>query len=289
MPESRQELQRRLHEVAFRQAGFFTAAQAARCKGTNVRRRRLYPQDLLSFEVTLPDLPTQRRIADRLGRVQSGTTRIARAFHSQQQQLRALSEDIHPWVGAPTKVAEILTLERFPVALNSARAYSCIGVRSFGMGLIRYAAVPPDELSKLRYFHLRPGRLVVSNIKAWEGAVAVSEDIDADRIASSRFLQYRSKSPSVSLEYVRDYLLSKRGIKALSDRSPGSADRNRTLSIAGFSEAEIPLPARDIQDAAVARRKRLVDARDLIARRGALAEALLDWARNAEFAALLTS
>jgi type I restriction enzyme S subunit len=139
------------------------------------------------------------------------------------------------------KAGKQLTLSREPIDLNPLNRYSATGVKSFGRGLIHYAPDAPSNLSKMRYFRLLPEHLVISNIKAWEGAVAVTgPQVGDDAVISNRFLCYRSNTGDVDINFVRWYLLSERGLAELGKLSPGSADRNRTLSIDGFESLWIP-------------------------------------------------
>lgn len=151
------------------------------------------------------------------------------------------------------RVCDILRPVRDPVQIEPGELYSPIGVRSFANGLIRYPSCPGSELSKLRYFKLPPGSLVLSNIKAWEGAVALAAPEDEHLIASNRFLTYLPINNEVSLEYVWNYFVSDRGTSSLAQASPGSADRNRTLGIKAFERLEIPLPDIQVQCAIVGR------------------------------------
>ena len=150
-------------------------------------------------------------------------------------------------------VAERLRMSRQPIELDPFSQYSATGVRSFGGGLIRYPPAVPAELSKMRYFRLQPNHLVVSNIKAWEGAIATTgTEVMRDAVVSNRFLCYDAKDERIDVEFVKWYLLSARGLAKLSQASPGSADRNRTLSINGFESLEIPTPC-------IAEQRRIAD------------------------------
>jgi type I restriction enzyme S subunit len=135
-----------------------------------------------------------------------------------------------------------LRLERLPVPIDPTATYTPIGIRSFGKGLFHYDEMPGDELSKLRFFAVRPGRLIISNIKGWEGAIAVSGDADAACIASNRFLTYDADPLRADVSYLRYFFLSQGGLPLIQRASPGSADRNRTLAIDRFEALEIPLP-----------------------------------------------
>jgi type I restriction enzyme S subunit len=122
-----------------------------------------------------------------------------------------------------------------------------IGIRSFGKGLFHYDPAAGDQLGKLRFFELPPDRLVLSNIKAWEGAVAVSTARDAECIASNRFLIYAPVDDRIDVRWARWYFVSEAGNESLQGASPGSADRNRTLAIDRFEALKIPLPPIDEQ------------------------------------------
>src|SRR6266404_4822660 len=110
--------------------------------------------------------------------------------------------------GDLTRVGDVLRLEREPANVDLARSYVSIGVRSFGKGIFHYEPTPGDKLGKLRFFNVLPNRLVVSNIKAWEGAVAVSAETDAGCIASNRFLSYVPIDDRIDIRWARWYFLS---------------------------------------------------------------------------------
>lgn len=140
------------------------------------------------------------------------------------------------------RVGDVLELLRRPVSIDLLAEYVSIGVRSFGKGVFHYEPKTGAELSKLRYFEVQPNELVVSNIKAWEGAIAVSSDRETGCIASNRFLTYVPKNERVDVSYLRYLFLSDTGLPLVQRASPGSADRNRTLAIDRFEALQIPLP-----------------------------------------------
>lgn len=146
------------------------------------------------------------------------------------------------------RIGEVLRPSREPIDLKGAEEYSSIGMKSFGRGIFHYDPREPDDLPKLRYFRFPAGALAFSNIKAWEGAVAVTTEKDTASIASNRFLFYSPLRPNeVDTRFLRYYFLSERGLSRIGQASPGSADRNRTLSIKSFESLEIEIPA-NIED-----------------------------------------
>lgn len=164
------------------------------------------------------------------------------------------------------RVGDVLSLERRPVQLDPISEYVAVGVRSFGRGLFHYEPRPGEDLGSLRFFEMRAGRLVISNIKGWEGAVAVSSDADSGCVASNRFLTYISQDGRIDVAWARWFFLSEAGNALLQRASPGSADRNRTLAVKRFEDLVIPLPPLDEQRRLAARLDRTRSNADTLAR-----------------------
>lgn len=225
-------------------------------KGTGVgsRRQRVGVDRLLATPIPLPRLDEQRRIAARLDSVLNRLRRSNELRERRERLREALSESVVSAAVSQSVASEslgsLMSASRSPIEIIPGDEYRAIGMRSFGKGIIRYEPVPGRELSKLRYYKFPPHALALSNIKAWEGAICVTDDRDTSCVASNRFLFYSPKNERINVSYIRHYLLSREGIAKIGAASPGSADRNRTLSIQGFEAIEIPLPPRGAQDGA---------------------------------------
>jgi type I restriction enzyme, S subunit len=233
-------------------------------RGSMVRRKRIVPATLLVTTVPLPDLPEQRRIAARLDGTMSklGTVSIkvgeAETLRSTVLESMLDAEQDQRKV----RLSDVLTLERIPVEPDPGRHYVQIGIRSFGKGIFHRDKVPGNELSKLRYFEIHPNRLIVSNIMAWEGAIAVSAESESGSVGSSRFLSY-SRSGEVDLRYLNYYFQSNAGRALIRTTSTGTVVRNQTLSIKDFENLMVPLPSLE-------RQRKLADLLDTANRIGEL-------------------
>lgn len=172
------------------------------------------------------------------------------------------------------RVGEVLSLARRFVDPDPTVEYVAIGIRSFGKGIFHYDARLGDQLGSMRFFELQPDCLVVSNIKGWEGAIAVSSQAEAGCLASNRFLAYLPIGQRIDVGWARWFFLSESGIRLIQRASPGSADRNRTLAIDRFEALEIPLPPIDEQRRIARRLDRLQDATGELRRRAAHASEL---------------
>ncbi len=149
-------------------------------------------------------------------------------------------------------LGDLFELQRRPVRVRPDEAYREIGLRSFGRGVFHKEDLGGRELRGKRVFWIEPGDLLVSNVFAWEGAVAVAGTAERTRIGSHRFMTWTPRTDDVLVDYVWHYLLSDRGMEQLRAASPGSAGRNRTLSIKNFQRVLVPLPDRASQAQVVA-------------------------------------
>lgn len=140
-------------------------------------------------------------------------------------------------------IREVLELQRRAVNVFADSAYQEIGVRSFGRGLFIKPPLVGVELGAKRVFEIREGDFIVSNVFGWEGAVGVAGPEHDGLIGSHRFMTWTPRQDA-DVEYLRQYFGSKPGLSSLANSSPGSAGRNRTLSIKNFEQILIPLPSR---------------------------------------------
>ena len=256
--------------------------------GSADRNRTLAIERFETLEVPLPDIHEQRRIASHLDRI----SYQARSIDLKLDHVSKLVDGlIRKSLQAITPVrsgraSDVLSLERLPVEVRPDERYTTVGVRSFGKGLFHYPSRPGAEIGRLRFFELLPNRLVISNIKAWEGAVGRSTARDEGCIASNRFLVMEPSEDDLDLEFAVELLLSPLGLPLLDKASPGSADRNRTLSVERFMALKLPLPPLNVQQSVVATTRRLRRRQELANRQRIVASALLPSALNRAFAGM---
>jgi type I restriction enzyme, S subunit len=140
------------------------------------------------------------------------------------------------------RVGDILKLERRAVEVNIDSTYEEIGIRSFGRGVFHKEPASGAQLAAKRVFKIEPGDLLLSNVFAWEGAIAVASESERGKIGSHRFMTYVPLDRRIDTTWVSWYFRSEAGLELIRQASPGSAGRNRTLAIDRFEAIEIPLP-----------------------------------------------
>lgn len=141
------------------------------------------------------------------------------------------------------RVGDVLRLERRSVVPEPDREYELIGVYSWGKGIFHRDPTLGAELGNFRYFDIQPGDLVLSNIQAWEGAIALATENDAGTIGTHRFLTYVPADDRILTDWARWFFLSGPGMALIRQAAPGTTMRNRTLAIERFENLEIPLPS----------------------------------------------
>ncbi len=141
------------------------------------------------------------------------------------------------------RVGDAIHLRRSQVKVDRGGQYGEIGVRSFGRGIFHKEPISGAKLGNKRVFWIEPGDLVLSNVFAWEGAIAVAGDGERGKIGSHRFMTYVADPEVAQVEYLCHYFLSDHGLPLIQNASPGGAGRNRTLGIDAFENLEIPLPS----------------------------------------------
>ncbi len=145
------------------------------------------------------------------------------------------------------RIGDVMRLERRAVEVEVDRDYEEIGVRSFGKGIFHKSPLSGAVLGTKRVFWIKPGDLVLNNVFAWEGAIAVTSDEQKGLIGSHRFMTYGVDRNQADPYYLLYYFLSDPGLELIRRASPGSAGRNRTLGIEAFEALEIPLPPIKVQ------------------------------------------
>ena len=218
--------------------------------GMGDRRRRVHPESLLTFQVPLPPLDEQRRIAARLDAVSSRLKARADAADRQESELAAMLQQAFARItaGSPrARMADVAPLVRRPIEVEPDGQYPELGIRSFGRGPFHKPSLSGLDAGSKRLFRIEPGDLVFNIVFAWEGAVAIARPEDAGRVGSHRFLTCVADQTRVSAEILRFWFLSREGLAALGQASPGGAGRNRTLGLDALSRIEVPIPSLDAQ------------------------------------------
>jgi type I restriction enzyme, S subunit len=149
-------------------------------------------------------------------------------------------------------LGEILTLQRRPVEVHPNREYAEIGVRSFGKGIFHKQPRTGLEVGDKELYVVKSGDFVLQITFAWEGAVGLASESEDGMYCSTRFPTFRVNEDICDPKYLLNYFRTNAGVSQLGNISPGSAGRNRVLSVKRIPEIFVPLPPLDEQRRIVA-------------------------------------
>jgi type I restriction enzyme S subunit len=245
--------------------GFVDACRRASEGTTN--RVRLKEDVFLRQLIPLPPTAEQRRI---VGKVEHLARKLEEAIQNSTQS-DSLSDGFLKSVyrsmiekSPRMPLAEVAKLERRPADITEESVYPGVSVRSFGRGCFHNPPLYGAEVTWQKPHLVREGDILVSNIKAWEGAIAVARPEDDGRFGSHRYLTFRPVDGVATPRFLVFHLLSEEGLYDVGMASPGSADRNRTLRSREMLAIQVPVPDYKAQvrfDALVDRMDQLACAR----------------------------
>ena len=150
-------------------------------------------------------------------------------------------------------LGKLLELERRPVVVEPDQEYHEIGVYCFGRGIFHKEPRTGLEVGSKKLFRIREDDLIFQVTFAWEGAVALAGADDDGLYGSTRFPTFRVDESRAVPAYLLHYFKTHDGRQQLVAISPGSAGRNRVLSLKRIPEVVVPLPLLAEQRRIVAR------------------------------------
>lgn len=244
------QLDSRFFNYLSKSPGFVAACVAASDGTTN--RRYLQEDAFLDMVVPTPDLTTQQALVSRLDALTEKTRQV-------EAHLDAVERDAEHLLAlrfrdaiadAPLRpMADVAPFVRRSVEIDIQIRYREVGARSFGKGLFIKPDFDGAEATWQKPVWIKSGDLVLSNIKAWEGAIAIAGEEHDGCIASHRYITCVPDYERATVGFLAYYLLSEDGLEKVGLASPGTADRNRTLSLGNLSKIEVPAPPLVVQQA----------------------------------------
>lgn len=144
------------------------------------------------------------------------------------------------------KLAEIAELFQAPVPTPH-EGYWRLGIKSHAKGTFHNFVLPGKELVTAQMHKVSANKLIVNITFAWEHAVAITDENDAEKLVSHRFPQF-SLSDEIDPNFFKYIILDDKFRHCLWLASPGSAGRNRVLKIQEMLKYEVKIPIKQEQE-----------------------------------------
>lgn len=260
-------------------------------------RNRLREDRFLDIPLALPAVDTQRRVADWLDQLQTAeselTLRSKRA--AELSEAFTVSASARPdlddeakaragWRRVP--LAEVLELSNREVQVESDESYDIAGVYSFGRGLFARRVLSGTQTSYKTLHRLQAGQLVMSRLKAWEGALAIVPNELEGWYVSPEFPTFDVDTEQVEIPYLGVVLTSERFWSRLRGASHGIGARRERVSAAKLLEQVVEVPSIEEQRSIAGTIKRVQASRVLRQRVDQQIGSLVPAALNQAFAGL---
>jgi len=216
-------------------------------------RVRLKEERFLALEIALPPVDEQHRIVEWINAIAGKIEQVRVLRGESKVEAGACVVSLHSKLaGTRTKaLGEILALDEDAKPISPDRSYPQVGVRSFGAGLFRKGALQGSDTSYRAFNRLYPGAVVLSQVKGWEGAIAVSSaDLDGWYV-SPEYRTFRCLPTEAVPEYLAALLPTEWFWNRLGAATRGVGARRERTRPEQFLQVRIPMPDITAQQFAV--------------------------------------
>lgn len=153
---------------------------------------------------------------------------------------------------AKTSLGNVLRLAVDAISVDPGASYSMAGVYSFGRGLFARGPLSGSETTYQELHRLHENDLVLSQLKAWEGAIArVPKSYDGWHL-SPQFPTFRAIPQQLEIKYMEWYCKLPTLWEELRGVARGMGARRDSVSPERFLSVAIPLPPLDEQRRTIA-------------------------------------
>jgi type I restriction enzyme S subunit len=237
----------------FSRAAAWNEALGLSSGGTPTSRNRLKEVRLLAMRIPLPPLEEQRRI---VARIEELVAKVEAAQALRQEATAAVENlvvGVHVEFAASRVVSlgDILVLDEIKEDVLPGRQYTQVGIKSFGQGLFAKEAVDASQTGYRFFHHLYEGAVVLSQVKGWEGAVAVCDPDLAGLYVSPEYRTFRCIPGMVLPEYLAQLVVTSWFYSRLADATRGVGARRQRTRPELFLELRMPMPAIEQQQRAI--------------------------------------
>jgi type I restriction enzyme S subunit len=243
---------------------FFIDLCRASSEGTT-NRVRLKESKFAHVRIPLPPLAEQQRLVGHLDAIESRLARAQelRAEAATEAQAFTISLHHHLSKGSVGRLDELLRLDEESVPIVADGSYPQAGIRSFGEGMFRKAPTLGSETTYRAFNVLRTGKLVMSQVKGWEGAVAVCPaDLDG-WFVSPEYRTFSCREENCAPDYLAHLVKTRWFQQHLAKATRGVGARRERIRPEMLLGIEIPFPSLAGQKAALKSIEHLTQAHSL--------------------------
>jgi type I restriction enzyme S subunit len=221
----------------------------SRAKGMGDRRRTLNPDSLFASHTPLPPIDEQKSIVARLNQLADKVQQVNEHLDAVDEVAAALLISLHHKFAADriVRLGDIIELFEESVSIKPDGKYPQVGVRGFGGGLFAKAALAGTETSYRAFNRLYADAIVLSQVKGWEGALAVCPPELSGMFVSPEYRTFCCKPSLASSYYLGELIRTPWFWSLLQAATRGVGARRERTRPEQFLNIELPMPELDKQ------------------------------------------
>ncbi|NVZ11609.1 restriction endonuclease subunit S [Allochromatium humboldtianum] len=225
-----------------RAAPFVELCKAASEGTTN--RVRIKEERFLAQQISLPPLTEQQALVRRLDTLADRVRQVNAHLDAIEQGIGAMLLSLHHRFAdnRVRRLGDILDLHEDPVRVTPDCEYPQVGVRGFGGGLFAKPAVMGTETSYKAFNRLYADALVLSQVKGWEGAIALCPPELEGMFVSPEYRTFRCRPDESCPGYLGELMRTPWFWSLLQEATRGVGARRERTRPEQFLNIELPMP-----------------------------------------------
>lgn len=213
------------------------------------RNRTLGVDKLAELLVPLPPSDVQNAILSRLDVLALKTREVSSHLVAIETEAAALVMSLHHRLsdGRVVRLGDVIELFEDAVPIRPEGQYPQVGVRGFGGGLFAKPAIAGTDTTYRAFNRLYANAIVMSQVKGWEGALAVCPPSLAGMFVSPEYRTFRCVPALASPAYIDALIRTPWFWSLLQSATRGVGARRERTRPEQFLNIELPLPSLQAQ------------------------------------------
>lgn len=224
----------------------------ASSEGTT-NRVRIKEDRFLNQKIALPPLAEQQAIVARLDALADKVRQVNEHLDAIERDAEALRLSLHFKLAGDriVRMEEVIELFEDSVTIRPENEYPQVGVRGFGGGLFAKPPTAGTDTSYRAFNRLFTDAIVLSQLKGWEGALAVCPPHLAGMFVSPEYRTFRCKPREANPVYFAELIKTPWFWALLQDATRGVGARRERTRPEQFLTIKLPMPVLEDQIKAV--------------------------------------
>lgn len=215
------------------------------CSGsTPLTRNRFKEQFFFELQIPTPPLDEQQTIVSRLDAVAEKVRQVEAKLDEIEADADALIISLHYELsaGRNVRLGDILELSEIKAPVLPDVEYPQVGLRGFGGGLFAKPAICMTDTTYKAFNQLYLNAIVLSQVKGWEGALAVCTEAFAGMYASPEYRTFSCLPDKASPAYLGELIRTPWFWNLLQNATHGVGARRERTRPEQFLEIVLPMP-----------------------------------------------